>query len=90
MLNIFNKKIKFKKHNDKKLYESKLLKLNCKKASKFLYWKSVLNFKTLLQFTSEWYENFYIKKKNSFNFTVDQIKKYENIAKKKKLKWAKF
>ncbi len=90
LLNIFNKKIKFKKHNDKKLYESKLLKLNCKKASKFLYWKSVLNFKTLLQFTSEWYENFYIKKKNSFNFTVDQIKKYENIAKKKKLKWAKF
>ena len=89
LLNIFNKKIKFKKHNDKKLYESKLLKLNCKKASRFLYWKSVLNFKTLLQFTSEWYENFYIKKKNSFNFTVDQIKKYENIAKKKEIEMGK-
>ena len=31
----------------------------------------------------------FILKKNSFNFTVDQIKKYENIAKKKEIEMGK-
>ena len=90
LINTFNKKLTFKRNKNRKIYESKLLKLNCKKASRVLNWTSVLSFKELLKLTSDWYENFYINKNNSYEFTLNQIKLYEKIAKKKKLEWTGF
>ena len=79
------------KNNNKEIYEAKLLKLNCSKSKKILEWKSVLNFAELVDFTSSWYENYY--KKNSlvsnYDFAIKQIDEYQEVAKKKKLIWAK-
>lgn len=90
LINTFDQKLKFNKFKNNKIYESKLLKLNCKKASRVLNWRSVLNFKELLKFTSEWYKNYYVNNKNCYEFTVNQITQYESIAKKKNLKWTRF
>ena len=42
----------------KKIYEAKLLRLNCQKSKKILNWTSVLNFNQLVDFTSSWYKTF--------------------------------
>ena len=52
-------KIKF---NKIKVFESKLLSLNIKKAKKELGWSPTLSFNETLKFTSLWYENFLKKK----------------------------
>ncbi len=80
-----------KNRSKKKIYEAKLLSLNCEKSKKNLNWKSVLNFNQLVDFTSSWYENYYKKlsPSNIYNFSIEQINQYQLIAKKKKIKWAK-
>ena len=63
--------------------ESKLLKLNCYKANKFLSWTPTLNFKETLKLTSSWYSHFYSNKKNLKKFTYNQIDFYlEKLSKK--------
>ena len=42
-----------------KLYEAKLLKLNCDKAEFDLGWRSLLTFEETVKMTSEWYREFY-------------------------------
>ena len=71
----------------KKIYEAKLLRLNCQKSKKILNWTSVLNFNQLVDFTSSWYKNFHSKSlsTNSYKFSVGQINHYQLIAKKKKI-----
>ena len=71
----------------KKFKESKLLKLNSNKATKFLKWKPTLNFKETISLTGLWYK-FYLSRNNSSdirNFTIQQInqyyKKFKNINK---------
>ena len=61
-------KILKKKNN---LYESNLLKLNCKKALRILRWKSILNFNQTVKMTSEWYKVFYSKRKKIINLYID-------------------
>lgn len=61
-----------------KFNEASLLKLNCDKALFYLDWKSSLNYNELLKFTGEWYYNFYFNKTNMFDFTINQIEKYES------------
>ena len=75
----------------KKIYEAKLLRLNCQKSKKILNLTSVLNFNQLVDFTSSWYKNFHSKSlsTNSYKFSVGQINHYQLIAKKKKLQWTK-
>ena len=62
----------------KKFYESGLLKLNCEKANLMLNWNSALNIDENIEFTMNWYKNFY-EKKDIRLFTYEQIKLYENI-----------
>ena len=59
--------------------ESQLLKLNCEKAYNLLNWKTTLNFEETVRFTSEWYSNFYTKKKPTIEITKDQIKEFMSI-----------
>lgn len=70
------------KSNKKKFYESKLLKLNCNKALKKLKWKSVLNIHEIVEYLTSWYDGYY-KKIDMFNFSINQIKKFEKILEKK-------
>ena len=66
-----------------KFYESKLLKLNSNKSMKFLKWKCILNFEETIDFVANWYLSFYRKNFDMYNFSVNQIKKYELLLKKK-------
>ena len=65
-----------------KFYEAGLLKLNCDKALFHLKWLPTLDYKKLIEFTSTWYYSFYNTKTDMFEFTKNQIKEYEIIARK--------
>jgi len=70
-------------------HEAGLLKLNCDKALSNLKWLPTLSYEELIKFTGSWYFNFYSDKINMFDFTLDQINKYEQMATNKKLQWTK-
>lgn len=68
--------------------EAGLLKLNCDKAVFFLKWQATLNYAKTVKFVSEWYYKFYrAKETNMYDFTLLQIKQYENYAKEERIKW---
>jgi len=68
-------------------HEAGLLKLNCDKALFFLKWQANLAYKETIQFTSEWYYDFYHAEMNMFEKTLQQINLYESMAKEKELQW---
>ena len=64
--------------NKKKLFhESKFLSLNILKAKKELNWEPRLSFKETVNFTVDWYKNYYFDKK-MINITSKQIEDYSN------------
>jgi len=64
----------------KELYkESNLLKLNSRKANIKLNWKSVLKFRETVFLIADWYKNFYMNPKRTYQLTTDQIKEYQKI-----------
>jgi len=70
-------------------HEAGLLKLNCDKALAYLKWSSNLEYKDTIRFTSEWYYNFYKHTKLSiFQKTMEQIREYEDKAKKRGISWS--
>ena len=68
-------------------HEATLLKLNCEKSLALLNWRSVLDYKDTIRFTSEWYKNYYTEPDSAQIKTMNQIIEYENFAKNKKLVW---
>ena len=72
----------------KQPYESGLLKLNCDKALHDLNWQAILNFHETVLLTSEWYRSYYDDPSKIKDTTFSQIKKYQELAFKKGLKWA--
>ena len=74
--NVFWEVFKSKKEHHK---ESKLLKLNSKKANIKLNWKSVLKFRETVFMIADWYKNFYMDRKKIYKITTDQIRKYQKI-----------
>jgi CDP-glucose 4,6-dehydratase len=77
----------YKVTGDIPFHEAGLLKLNCDKALFYLKWQANLEYKDTIQFTSEWYYEFYKTGKNILDKTLEQIDSYENKAKEKGLKW---
>lgn len=74
---------------NKNLKEAGLLKLNCDKALFHLNWQATLNYHETVQFTGEWYTEFYKNKSpNMTTFTQKQIELYFESARKQKLNWA--
>lgn len=65
---------------DIKFHEAGLLKLNCDKALFYFQWKPTLDYNTLIQFTSDWYYEFYKNNGDMFAYTKAQIEGYENLA----------
>ena len=76
---LYWKSAKWKKisKNRNSFKESKLLHLNINKIKKYLNWKNHLNFKDTINLTISWYKNFYEKKLNVYNFSLNQIKYYQ-------------
>jgi CDP-glucose 4,6-dehydratase len=69
-------------------HEAGLLKLNCDKALFYLKWLPTLSYDKLIEFTSLWYYNFYNKSSTMFDFTLNQIREYEQIATEKQVSWS--
>ena len=63
------------------------MKLNCNKILKLTGWKPIYNFDETVKNTISWYQNFYLKKKDNLEYSVKEIEKYVNAAKRKKVKW---
>jgi CDP-glucose 4,6-dehydratase len=70
-------------------HEAGLLKLNCDKALFHLKWLPTLDYNKLIEFTSKWYFNFYNSEVNMLEYTLKQIKEYQNIAVSKGIEWTK-
>lgn len=68
-------------NEDKGFPESKLLNLNCDKVYSFLKWRSVMDLNLTINFTSDWYFNFYKGKRNMIVLTKNQIFEYEKLRK---------
>ena len=68
-------------------HEAGLLKLNCDKALFYLNWGSNLTYSDNIKFTSEWYYDYYRKKINMYDKTIQQIAEYESLAQDKNLQW---
>ena len=65
-------------------YESKLLKLNSSKIYKFIKWKCFLSTDQTLDMVINWYKIYLNNKKmNMYDYSVNQIKDFENNKKKK-------
>ena len=70
-----NKNIEIKLNKKNVYHESKFLTLNILKAKKELNWEPRLNLEETIKLTVDWYKN-YFKRRNSENFTLDQIDYY--------------
>ncbi|WP_087024101.1 CDP-glucose 4,6-dehydratase [Thaumasiovibrio subtropicus] len=68
-------------------HEAGLLKLNCDKALSSLKWAPTLNYKQCIKFVSEWYFSYYEGKQEMFEFTLEQIRAYEEEALNQNLVW---
>jgi len=68
--------------------EANLLKLSCDRANILLNWYPALDFFETVDFTANWYINFYRTKNNIFQFTTNQINIYTQKAKDRNILWA--
>ena len=75
-----NWKVKREKNS---FYESNLLSLNSNKSSKLLKWNTLLNLKQTIYLVIDWYKSYYLDKKKIYDLSVNQIKFYEKLIKKK-------
>ena len=68
-------------HKKDNLHEANLLMLNIEKAEKVLGWTPAYTADTAIAATVEWYKHFYTKDKDMYEFTLNQIKEYEESIK---------
>lgn len=70
--------------------EAGLLKLNCDKVLSKITWKPVLEFEETIKLTTNWYKEYYLRKnRNMFDYSLDQIKYYTELANSRNITWAK-
>ena len=75
---IFKKKDKRFNNKKFKIFESKFLNINSKKAHKKLKWRPELTIKNAVHLTVDWYKSFR-EKNNLFEVTNRQVKEYLNL-----------
>ena len=76
---------KLSKKRKKSFYESNLLKLNSNKAKIKLKWKCILSFAETISMVADWYKNYYSKPKKMHEISLNQIRKYEKLLKKRSI-----
>ena len=69
-----------------KLYEAKLLRLNCEKAMNHLKWEPILNFEETIELTVNWYKKYY-SGNDIYDFTLSQIEEYSRKGKTRGAYW---
>jgi CDP-glucose 4,6-dehydratase len=71
------------------LHEAKLLKLDISKANAYLNWYPIYNINEAVGKTIQWYKTYYENKNhNMYEYTLKQIKEYEEEAKIQNLRWS--
>jgi len=68
-------------------HEAGLLKLNCDKALFYLKWESNLYYFETIKLISDWYLKFYKENSDMFDYTIEQISFFENIAIERTRSW---
>lgn len=68
-------------HKRDNLHEANLLMLNIEKANKVLGWIPTYTVDKAISETVDWYKHFYVNDTNMYEFTIEQIKKYEENIK---------
>ena len=63
------------------MHEANLLMLNIEKAERILGWQPTYTTDEAIKCTIEWYKHFYAKDVDMFDFTMEQIKDYEENVK---------
>jgi len=83
-------KAKWSSASNQKLkgHEATLLKLSYDKALFFLDWRAVLKFNETVDFTIDWYKTYHEDTEILYDFSVQQIEKYCELANKRDLRWA--
>ena len=89
----FNKKqdelIEINKSFEGITHEAGLLKLNCDKVLAQINWKPVLEFEETITFTTNWYKEYYLYKNNNmFEYSLEQIAIYTELANLRDINWA--
>ena len=80
--NLNDKRFKFTfKKNKNTFKETKILKLNSNKALQKLNWKTRLSFKETSTLINEWYDNYFSKHYNIYDYSINQIDFYEKKIK---------
>lgn len=68
--------------------EASLLKLNCDKALRRLDWRATLTFPETMDFVSSWYQTWNENPKADIQqLSLEQIARYETLAKERQLSW---
>ena len=70
-----------KKNSNKKIVESKLLKLNTNKAKKILGWKCKMDLKNSLKITTDWYKDYYKNKTKRNLISLKTLEKFQELKK---------
>ena len=70
-----------KKNSNKKIIESKLLKLNSSKAKKILGWKCKMNLKKSLKITTDWYKEYYKSRTGRNLISLKTLEKFQKYKK---------
>ena len=68
--------------------EANLLKLSCDRANILLKWYPVMDFEETLQFTVNWYLNYYKNESLVFDYTIKQINIFTKKARERNILWA--
>lgn len=71
--------------DDKK--EATLLKLNCDKSLNRLNWRPLLSFSETVEMTSNWYQHYYAKHPDLYEFSLSQIQYYVEKGFERRLPW---
>lgn len=74
---------------NKKLIESKLLKLNCDKALFHLNWEPNLEYSETVKFVGDWYTQYFRDPSKIVDLTISQINEYCLLAIQRNRKWTK-
>lgn len=68
-------------------HEAGLLKLNCDKALFYLGWEANLTYEECVDFVGSWYLEYYKGQRLMEEFTINQIREYQEMATIRELKW---
>jgi CDP-glucose 4,6-dehydratase len=72
---------------DVPFHEAGLLKLNCDKALFYLKWLPTLNYDELTIFTADWYKSWHEAQANLYDFTLNQLNAYQQLAVERQRIW---